>query len=78
MARERKALLVAKPDLNKITVKEFRSLFNENQTPEEGDAILAKCCGMTVEEIQALGYQEYRQLVKAFYEAAREPLSNPN
>ena len=70
--------MVAKPDLNKITVKEFRSLFNADQTPEEGDAILAKCCGMTVEEISALPYQEYRKLVKAFYDAAREPLSDPN
>ena len=65
-------------DLNRITIKEFRSLLDEKQTAEEGDVILAKACGVTVDEIQAMPYTEYRRLVKSFYEKAREPLADPN
>ena len=65
-------------NLSLISIKEFRSLLDEKQTAEEGDVILAKACGVTVDEIQALPYPDYRRLVKAFYEKAREPLADPN
>jgi hypothetical protein len=65
-------------DLEKITIKEFRSLFDENQSDEIGDQILSRVCGLTVDEIAGLSFTEYKRLTKAFFRKAREPLADPN
>jgi hypothetical protein len=64
-------------DLDRITIKEYRTLFEDRQTDEAGDAIIAKCTGLTVDQVQSLGQNEWRRLVKAFFAKAREPLSDP-
>lgn len=65
-------------DLYQITIAEYRSLFDPKQPDIEGDAILAKCCGMTVEEVANLPQPDYRALSKIFFQKAREPLADPN
>lgn len=65
-------------DLEKITIKEFRSLFDDKQADEVGDQILARVCGLTVDEISGLSFTEYKRLTKAFFRKAREPLADPN
>lgn len=65
-------------DLERITIKEYRSLFAKEQADEEGDAILAKAAGMTVDAIQSLSQPQYRRLLKAFFKKAAEPLVDEN
>jgi hypothetical protein len=65
-------------DLNKITIAEYRSLFDKNQTQDEEDQIIAKAAGLTVEELRALTYIEYRRLTAAFFDTAKNPLADPN
>lgn len=65
-------------DLNRITVAEWRALFDADQSAEDGDATLAKAAGLTAEEIAVMGFSDYRRLTKAFFEAAKEPLADPS
>lgn len=65
-------------DLNRITIREYRSLFDPAQAREDEDAIIAKAFGVTVEEMLDLSQPEYRRLTKIFFEKAREPLDDPN
>ena len=64
-------------DLNAITIGEYRKIFDSND-PQADDATYAKAAGITVEELQSLGVEDYRRLVKAFFEKARRPLDDPN
>lgn len=60
-------------DLSRLTLREFRSLFDTRQKPEDEDVILSKVCGLTLEEYQALDYLSWRRLCAAFFERARNP-----
>ena len=64
-------------DLSKITIKEYRALFDKDQRREDEDATLAKCFGITVDELLELSQPDYRRAAAAFFEAAREPLEDP-
>jgi hypothetical protein len=65
-------------DLSRITIREYRALFDKEQPQEAEDATIAKVCGLTVEELLELPQPDYRRLVKRFFDAARAPLSDPN
>ena len=65
-------------DLEKMTIKEFRELFDNNQPDSKGDEVMARVSGMTVEEIEALSFNEYKKFSKAFFKKAKEPLADPN
>lgn len=63
-------------DLYKMTIAEWRQAFGASD--EENDALIARCCGVTVDEVQGLPYPDYQLLVKSFLEAARNPLQDPS
>jgi hypothetical protein len=65
-------------DLSKMSVKEYRRLFDKEQTQAEEDETLARVCGLTVDEYLAIPYPEWRSLTIAFFGAARRPLADPN
>ena len=65
-------------DLTKITISQYRHLFKNETTPEEEDALLAPCFGITVEEFETLPYPDYKRITKAFFDQARDPLADPN
>lgn len=65
-------------DLEKMTIKEFRELFDPNQSDEKGDEIIARVSGMTADDISALSFVDYKKLSKAFFKKAKEPLADPN
>jgi hypothetical protein len=65
-------------DLNAITIKEYRGLFVKDQTEEYGDEIVGKTVGLKLEEVQALGFHDHRQLVDQFFKEIKEPLADPN
>ena len=65
-------------DLNRITIRKYRSLFDKDQPQEQEDAVIAKACGLTVDELLGLSQPEYRKLIHAFFDRAREPLQDPN
>ena len=64
-------------DLRQITVAEWRNLFSSSQPEHEGDITIAKACGLTVEEIQALPLFDFRALFKEIIEKSSKPLDDP-
>ena len=65
-------------DLYKLTLEEYRALFNTAQKPEDEDVILARVFGLDVEDYRKLPYPDWRRLTVAFFDAARNPLASPN
>lgn len=65
-------------DLNAITLAEYRALFDREQPPEHEDAAFARICGMTLDQYQALGYKESRDLARAVLQRMFNPYSDPN
>lgn len=65
-------------DLHKITISEYRELFKPDQPDDAGDGTVGKTVGLTAEQVQALPYDEYQQLVKQFFLKVKEPLADPN
>jgi hypothetical protein len=67
-----------KVDLSTVSIREYRALFDKDQPQAAEDATIAKACGITVDELLELSQPDYRRLVKRFFDAAREPLADPN
>ena len=65
-------------NLNKVTIKEYRALFDVAQPDQEEYAILAKASGLTAEAVGNLGFDDWRLFATAFFEKAREPLADTN
>jgi hypothetical protein len=65
-------------NLNRITLREWRALFDTDQKPEDEDATLSKVVDLTVEEYQSLPYLDFRLVAQAIFTKAREPLASPN
>jgi len=65
-------------DLHKVSQKEYRALFSNEQPDTEGDATVGRACGMSADEVADLPQPDYRLLVRAFFVKAREPLADPN
>lgn len=65
-------------DLNQITIREYRTLFDRGQPQENEDALIAKCVGLSLDEYLSLSQPDYRLVGQAFLKRAREPLADPN
>lgn len=65
-------------DLYKITIKEYESLFDETKTDADKRALMCKTFGMEPADFEALPMPDGVKLQRAFWEAAREPLKDPN
>jgi hypothetical protein len=63
-------------DLSKMSIAEYRSLFDPEKKADDGDEIIAKVTGLTDKEIGELPYPEYKKVAMAFFRKAAEP--NPN
>jgi hypothetical protein len=69
-------------DLNAFTMGEWRTLFvpeNGKDIDTEVMELMSRSCGVTVEELLALGYQDARRVNKAFFDKVRQPIgADPN
>ena len=61
-----------------ITMREYRSLFDQSTTPDQDDRVYAKALGLTADELVDLPQPDYRQACYAVLDVARKPLENPN
>jgi len=67
-----------KVDLSKITIAQWRFMWDFRSDNDESDKILGGCVGMTVKEVQALLYEDFKRLTKAVIEASKNPLDDEN
>ena len=67
-----------KIDLYQITITDYEKLFLDSVKDEEKRAIQCKTFGISVDEFSALPMPDGLMLQKAFWDACREPLKDPN
>jgi hypothetical protein len=65
-------------DLSKVSIEDYRKLANTRMSDPAGDEVLARAAGMTLAEVQALPYNDYRRLLRKFFSTASAPLADPN
>lgn len=61
-------------DLNRMTIREWRELFDPATPEEASDAAIARVCGLTEAEIAGLGQVDYRRIIAAVIRKGREPV----
>lgn len=65
-------------DLNKITRREFKSLFDEDQQDTVIDELFARVAGIEPDDIGNMGYEDWRRFRETFWKKASRPLEDPN
>ena len=63
-------------DFSKITVAEWRSMFDREQPEEEEDKVIAKVAGLEPDKIPQLSFVEWRKLATAFFKASANPVDS--
>ena len=61
-------------DLNAVSIREYRSLFQAAQADDEEYSVIGKIIGKTGAQVGELGQVDYRRVLDAIVKAAREPL----
>lgn len=70
-------------DLTKLTMREYAGLFSAAQSVDQDAEIIARVCGMTIEDYHAMQNSEtltlydWKYLHAAFFKKCREPLADP-
>lgn len=67
-----------KYDFDCITIAEYRSLFKQSQSEDDGDSIVSRVTGVPVAEIRAMSQLQWRKFMKKFFSAANAPLVDEN
>ena len=65
-------------DLDQMNYGQWLGLFDPKESDERSDKTLARVTGITMKELKALPFIEYKRLFQAMLKKAREPLSDPN
>ena len=65
-------------DLEKITLREHRALFDAGQPQDEEDDFACKISGLTLDEYLGLSLADNKRFWKAYFRKVREPLADPN
>ena len=65
-------------DFERISIKEYRALFDKGQPQPEEDELMARVCGITVDELMAFSQPDYKKMLKAFLKVATSPLDDPS
>lgn len=61
-------------DIGRISVREYRALFNPEQKQDDEDSTLAKVAGLAVDELLDLSQPDYRRIIIAMLADAKQPL----
>jgi hypothetical protein len=65
------------PSLKRIQIREYRELCDPKASAEQDDTIMAKACGVQVEEIAELSAYDYKAVYQELVRQYREPIINP-
>jgi hypothetical protein len=65
-------------DLSKMTIKQYRGMFDTQEDDNKTDETLARVAGMTLEDLQSLPFPDYRKVARAFFTRCRQPDADPN
>jgi len=65
-------------DLYRVTMAEWRSLFDPKQAQAEEDAIVARILGIEADALRSLPFPDFRKAMKAVLDVGSGPLDDPN
>ena len=65
------------PDMSKMTIKDFRELVDPETSEDDGDKIMARIVGITLEDIQGLSYDNWRLIAGKILAYSQEPPPKP-
>jgi hypothetical protein len=65
-------------DLGKITIKEWKSLFNPAQPDEDEFALISRITGLSVDDVENMKQPDYRLLMVELVARSLNPVSDPN
>lgn len=69
---------VVKIDVSDMTVAEWRKFAGPTGTVADENAVVAKCTGLSITEIESLNYRnEFKPIIHAIVKSAQEPLADP-
>jgi hypothetical protein len=60
-------------DFSHVTRKDFRSLFSMSQSAEDGDAMVSKITGLTVEKLDGLLQHDWARIVQEILRRGNRP-----
>lgn len=63
-------------DLSKITIKEYRLMYDLEHSAEDSDVILGKTVGLTGKEVGKLSFPDYKALNLEVRALALQPVSD--
>jgi hypothetical protein len=64
-------------DLSKVSIQEWRDMFDSKQKVEAGDLVQSRVAGLTLEELHALNVNDWKLLNKTMFDVFKQPLANP-
>lgn len=62
-------------DLRKLSVLEYRAIFEPGSKFEDEEATLARVCGLTVEDLHSMSLYDNKLLWKRFFKVCSDPLA---
>ena len=65
-------------DLSKISIREYKALFDRDQSDEDEYATLAKVSGVKPGDVEEMPLDDWKRFYKAFITKATTPLADPN
>ena len=65
-------------DLSKISIREYKALFDRDQSDEDEYATLAKVSGVKPDDVEEMPLDDWKRFYKAFITKATTPLADPN
>jgi hypothetical protein len=65
-------------ELDRITISEYRALFDPKQDDEIEFKTLAKASGMAWEEVAVMPLGQWQRFYRAFFDKVRNPPDDPN
>ena len=65
-------------DLMKVTYKQWKIIWDATTAEEDTDPHVARCAGITVDELHDLPQPDWKALIHALHRKGTQPLSVPN
>ena len=65
-------------DLMKVSYKQWKGIWNPGESEEDTDATIARCAGITFDELLELPQPDFKALIHALHRKGTQPLSVPN
>ncbi len=65
-------------DLSKISIREYKALFDRDQSDEDEYATLAKVSGVKPGDVEEMPLDDWKRFYKTFITKATTPLEDPN